>query len=158
MSDNGPVRLGGAPVRAVIFDLWDTLVDFDVAAGRAFQDRVAERLGRDPDEFRRRGGLTGLVVKRGPGGATVYTEAGKHHEPAMFDPPAVDTTGAGDALAGAMLARWLELGGHVEALPEALRWGVAAATIAISDVGQRALLGATRADLEELVSQVPPVG
>ena len=37
--------------RAVIFDLWDTLVDFDVAAGRAFQDRVAERLGRDPDEF-----------------------------------------------------------------------------------------------------------
>jgi putative hydrolase of the HAD superfamily len=35
----------------VIFDLWDTLVDFDVAAGRAFQDRVAERLGRDPDEF-----------------------------------------------------------------------------------------------------------
>jgi putative hydrolase of the HAD superfamily len=43
--------LGGAPVRAVIFDLWDTLVDFDVAAGRAFQDRVAERLGRDPDEF-----------------------------------------------------------------------------------------------------------
>jgi putative hydrolase of the HAD superfamily len=35
----------------VIFDLWDTLVDFDPAAGRAFQDRVAERLGRDPDEF-----------------------------------------------------------------------------------------------------------
>jgi len=38
-------------VRAVIFDLWDTLVDFDPAAGRVFQDRVAERLGRDPDEF-----------------------------------------------------------------------------------------------------------
>ena len=37
--------------RAVIFDLWDTLVDFDPVAGRAFQDRVAERLGRDPDEF-----------------------------------------------------------------------------------------------------------
>ena len=51
MSGPGPGLLGGAPVRAVIFDLWDTLVDFDVAAGRAFQDRVAERLGRDPDEF-----------------------------------------------------------------------------------------------------------
>ncbi len=38
-------------MRAVIFDLWDTLVDFDPAAGRVFQDRVAERLGRDPDEF-----------------------------------------------------------------------------------------------------------
>jgi putative hydrolase of the HAD superfamily len=37
--------------RAVIFDLWDTLVDFDPVAGRAFQDQVAERLGRDPDEF-----------------------------------------------------------------------------------------------------------
>jgi putative hydrolase of the HAD superfamily len=37
--------------RAVIFDLWDTLVDFDPVAGRAFQDQVAARLGRDPDEF-----------------------------------------------------------------------------------------------------------
>jgi putative hydrolase of the HAD superfamily len=44
--------VGGAEaVRAVIFDLWDTLVDFDPAATRAFQDRVAERFGRDPDEF-----------------------------------------------------------------------------------------------------------
>jgi putative hydrolase of the HAD superfamily len=38
-------------IRAVIFDLWDTLVDFDPVAGRAFQDQVAARLGRDPDEF-----------------------------------------------------------------------------------------------------------
>jgi putative hydrolase of the HAD superfamily len=37
--------------RAIVFDLWDTLVDFDPVAGRAFQDRVAERLGRNPDEF-----------------------------------------------------------------------------------------------------------
>jgi putative hydrolase of the HAD superfamily len=37
--------------RAVIFDLWDTLVDFDPVAGRAFQDQVAARLGRDPDDF-----------------------------------------------------------------------------------------------------------
>ena len=37
--------------RAVIFDLWDTLVDFDPVAGRAFQDQVAARFGRDPDEF-----------------------------------------------------------------------------------------------------------
>ena len=42
---------GAEAVRAVIFDLWDTLVDFDPVAGRAFQDRVAARLGRDPDEF-----------------------------------------------------------------------------------------------------------
>jgi putative hydrolase of the HAD superfamily len=37
--------------RAIVFDLWDTLVDFDPVAGRAFQDRVAKRLGRNPDEF-----------------------------------------------------------------------------------------------------------
>ena len=35
----------------MIFDLWDTLIDFDPVIGRAFQDRVAERLGRDPDEL-----------------------------------------------------------------------------------------------------------
>ncbi|MGN6430849.1 MAG: HAD family hydrolase [Gaiellaceae bacterium] len=37
--------------RAVVFDLWDTLVDFDPVGGRAFQDKVAGRLGRDPEEF-----------------------------------------------------------------------------------------------------------
>ena len=51
------------------------------------------------------------------------------------------------------LARWLALGGRPETLPEALRWGVAAATITISDIGQRALLRATRSDLEALVAQ-----
>jgi putative hydrolase of the HAD superfamily len=35
----------------VIFDLWDTLVDYDPVGGRRFQDQVAARLGRDPDEF-----------------------------------------------------------------------------------------------------------
>ena len=117
----------------------------------ANEEELAALSCPDPAEFRRRWGLAGLVVKRGPDGATVYTERGEHHEPAMFTPPAVETTGAGDALAGGMLARWLELGGHPDALPEALRWGVAAATIAISDIGQRALLRATRADLEALV-------
>jgi putative hydrolase of the HAD superfamily len=38
-------------VRAFVFDLWDTLVDFDPAGSRAFQDRVAKRLRRDPEEF-----------------------------------------------------------------------------------------------------------
>jgi putative hydrolase of the HAD superfamily len=35
----------------VIFDLWDTIVDFDPAVSKAFGDRVARRLGRDPEEF-----------------------------------------------------------------------------------------------------------
>jgi putative hydrolase of the HAD superfamily len=37
--------------RAVVFDLWDTLVDYDVEGARSYQDRVARRLGRDPEEF-----------------------------------------------------------------------------------------------------------
>jgi sugar/nucleoside kinase (ribokinase family) len=117
------------------------------------EEELAALGGPDPVTFRRRWNLTGLVVKRGPGGATVYTADGAFHEPAMFDPPAIETTGAGDCLAGVMLARWLELGGEPWALPEALRWGVAAATIVISDIGVRAIGRATRADVEQLVAQ-----
>ncbi|MBO0701360.1 MAG: hypothetical protein J2P38_00385 [Candidatus Dormibacteraeota bacterium] len=104
----------------------------------------------DPEPFRARWGLRLLIVKRGPGGATVYTEQGSHHEPAILDYGVADTTGAGDCLAGAMLAHWLELGGDPERLPEALRWGIAAATIGISRVGSAAIARATRADVEQL--------
>jgi putative hydrolase of the HAD superfamily len=38
-------------LRAVIFDLWETLVDYDPVGGRAFTDRVAALLARDPEEF-----------------------------------------------------------------------------------------------------------
>ena len=37
--------------RAVIFDLWDTLINFDQANRRAFIEHAAVRLGRDTDEF-----------------------------------------------------------------------------------------------------------
>jgi putative hydrolase of the HAD superfamily len=40
-------------VRAVIFDLWDTLVLYDVEHSRATERRIAERLGTDPDQFHR---------------------------------------------------------------------------------------------------------
>jgi hypothetical protein len=118
----------------------------------ANEEEMAALGGSDPEEFRRRWGLDGLVVKRGPGGATAYTERGSHHQPAMFTPPAVDTTGAGDCLAGAMMARWLHRGGAPDALPEALRWGVAAATIGISDLGVRAIAAASHRDVERLAT------
>lgn len=107
----------------------------------------------DPEPFRVRWGLRILVVKRGPGGATVYTDQGSHHEPAILDYGVEDTTGAGDCLAGVMLARWLELGGGPDRLPEALRWGVAAATIGISRVGVAAISRASRADVERLAGR-----
>ena len=40
-------------MRAVIFDLWDTLVLYDVEHSRATERRIAERLGADPDRFQR---------------------------------------------------------------------------------------------------------
>ncbi|MGH7912891.1 MAG: PfkB family carbohydrate kinase [Candidatus Dormibacteraceae bacterium] len=109
----------------------------------------------EPERFRSRWGLRLLVVKQGPGGATVFTDRGSHHEPAILDYGVADTTGAGDCLAGAMLARWREKEGDPEALPEALRWGVAAATIGISQVGVAAIVRATRVDVEALATRMP---
>jgi len=37
--------------RAVVFDLWDTLVDYDDRRSREFSASVARLCGRDPDEF-----------------------------------------------------------------------------------------------------------
>jgi len=52
--------------RAVLFDLWDTLVEFDVEASRAVQVQMAERLGRDPDEFQRAWDETRSTREIGP--------------------------------------------------------------------------------------------
>jgi putative hydrolase of the HAD superfamily len=38
-------------LRAVIFDLYETLVDYDERASRAFSDSIADLLGRRRDEF-----------------------------------------------------------------------------------------------------------
>jgi putative hydrolase of the HAD superfamily len=76
-------------VRAVIFDLWDTLVDFDAAASRAFADRVAVRLGRDPEEFapvwlagreqRDQGSLSDYLVQLGAADAAVAELVEERH-------------------------------------------------------------------------------
>ncbi len=109
-------------------------------------------LGGDPPAaFRRRQGLHGLVVKDGPYGVTAFTADQEIHVPALAA-PVVDTTGAGDALAGAFLARWQAQGD----LREALRWGVAAASIAIEDVGVQALARATPQALSRRVATPGP--
>ena len=41
-------------MRAVIFDLWDTLIDYDVEDFRATEGRIAELIGVEPEVFRRR--------------------------------------------------------------------------------------------------------
>lgn len=111
-------------------------------------------LGGDPDqpdEFRRRRALEGLVVKAGPNGSEVWTASGALRMEPPVEFPVVDVTGAGDALAGGMLARWLEAGARPEGLEDALAYGIGCASLAISDIGLRGLATATPADLEERV-------
>jgi ribokinase len=108
------------------------------------EEEFAHLDGGDPEEFRRRWELRGLVLKHGPGGVTVYSEGEQVERPARRG-PVLDTTGAGDALAGGMLARWHRRGGAPEALAEAVEYGVERASAAISEVGTRALCAERRA-------------
>ena len=110
--------------------------------------------GKDPDEFRRQWWLQGLVIKSGALGLAAYTEYGVVRVPALTDRPVVDTTGAGDALAGGMLARWMSTGGQPAGLQDSLVWGVACASITISSVGVKGIAKATPEDLGERVAEV----
>jgi len=118
------------------------------------QEEFAALGGRDPDEFRRQWWLKGLVVKAGALGLAAYTEYGVVSVPALTERTVVDTTGAGDALAGGMLARWLSTGGQPAGLQDALIWGVACASITISAIGVKGLAKATRQELDERVAEV----
>ena len=118
------------------------------------REELAALGDEQPEEFRRRWALEGLVLKSGPSGVTAYTDAGEFHVPALTDLPVVDTTGAGDAVAAGMLAHWLAAGGRPDQLLESLVWGIACASITISDIGLRAIATATREQLEERVEEV----
>jgi sugar/nucleoside kinase (ribokinase family) len=110
--------------------------------------------GRDPEQFRREWWLDGLVLKKGPHGVDARTADGILHVPALPGHPAFDTTGAGDALAGGMLARWLTTGGQRSGLQDALVYGVACASLTIESIGTRGIASATPALLEERVAEV----
>ena len=110
--------------------------------------------GQDPEHFRRQWWLDGLVLKAGPGGVTTYTPDGNVHVPALVDHPAFDTTGAGDAVAGGMLARWLSTGAQRSGLLDALVCGVACASLTIESIGVRGIATATPKLLEERMREV----
>jgi sugar/nucleoside kinase (ribokinase family) len=118
------------------------------------QEELAALGGKNPEEFRRQWWLKGLVVKAGALGLSAYTEYGVVHIPALTNRPALDTTGAGDALAGGMLARWLTTGGLVGGLQDALVWGVACASITISAIGVKGIAKATHKELHARVLEV----
>jgi len=118
------------------------------------QDELEALGGSNPEEFRTRWDLEGLVVKLGPGGATAYTEGRIVHVPALVHRPVVDTTGAGDALAAGMLARWISAGGGHDGWAEALPWGVACASLTIEGIGLRAIAQASAETLAARVAEV----
>jgi len=110
--------------------------------------------GEDPEHFRRQWWLQGLVVKAGAEGLTTYIDDGVIRVPALSDRPAIDTTGAGDALAGGMLARWVSTGGQRGGLQDALVWGVACASITVSAVGVKGIARATLKDVKARVKEL----
>lgn len=118
------------------------------------EEEFASLGGKDPEEFRRQWWLQGLVLKLGVHGLAAYSDDGVVRVPALTDQPLVDTTGAGDALAGGMLARWVTTGGQRSGLQDALVWGVACASITISSIGVKGIARANRKDLENRVAEV----
>jgi sugar/nucleoside kinase (ribokinase family) len=128
------------------------------ACGWFFANREElEALGGDagrPQHFRARWSLDGLVLKEGAAGCSVWTAAGVTRLPALTGLPVVDVTGAGDALAGGMLAAWLESGGQPAGLREALAHGIGCASLAISRVGLAGLAQATPAELARRVEML----
>lgn len=92
-----------------------------------------------------------LIVTHGPGGATLYTRAGKHHEPG-YRVPAVDTTGAGDGFVAGVLARLLDFGDRWPArLPEIARFANAVGALTTMERGAIPALP-TRATVERFIS------
>ncbi len=118
------------------------------------QEEFAALGGLDAEEFRRQWWLDGVIVKAGRGGVTAYTPDGSVHVPALTTHLALDTTGAGDALAGGMLAWWLRTGAERSGLFDALVCGVACASLAIESIGIRGIATASTTLLEERKAEV----
>lgn len=102
-------------------------------AGAVFCNaRAAALLGPAPVDTLARMGARGIVLSRGAAGASWCDAAGS----SVAEPPAarsrvLDTTGAGDCLAGWFIAETLRGRGPAEAL----RTAVAAATLSCADAG-----------------------
>jgi sugar/nucleoside kinase (ribokinase family) len=118
------------------------------------QEEFAALGGEDPEHFRRQWWLQGLVVKAGSEGLAAYVDDGVVRIPALTNRPAIDTTGAGDALAGGMLARWLTTGGQRGGLQDALIWGAACASITVGSIGVKGMARATLKDVESRVKEL----
>ncbi|MQA02840.1 MAG: hypothetical protein GEV07_09010 [Streptosporangiales bacterium] len=107
----------------------------DVLRGAAVvfcNTRAAALLGQDAAEQLTAAGAQHLVMTAGPAGATLVTAGTSIRvEPPATAVDVVDTTGAGDCLAGSYVARTL----HGDAAPDALAYAVAAASLSCAGLG-----------------------
>jgi ribokinase len=87
------------------------------------------------------------IVTLGADGAVLVGEDGSIHQPAI-PVEAVDTTAAGDAFAGGFAARLAERA----PLADALRWAVAAGSLAVTTLGAAPSIP-LRADLERVLAR-----
>jgi sugar/nucleoside kinase (ribokinase family) len=118
------------------------------------QEEFAALGGQDPEQFRRQWWLEGLILKSGTRGLTAHTADGDVHVPALTAHPAFDTTGAGDAVAGGMLARWLSTGAERSGLQDALVCGVACASLTIESIGIRGIASASPKLVDQRMGEV----
>jgi ribokinase len=114
---------------------------------------MAEMTVRTPDDAAVAGaalraqGCRVAIVTLGSEGAVLVGEQGSIHEPAI-PVDAVDTTAAGDAFAGGFAARLAE----GATLADALRWAVAAGSLAVTSLGAAPSIP-VRADLEHVLGR-----
>ncbi|MCB8877728.1 carbohydrate kinase family protein [Acidisoma silvae] len=113
----------------------------DGAAVLFVNDRAAQAIGTDAMDGLFRMGAASVVRTEGPRGATLFNRQGVVATATPPSLPIVDTTGAGDCLAGWYLAG-LSRG---ETPPKALAQAVRAATIACGALGAQAAIP-TRAE------------
>jgi ribokinase len=114
--------------------------------------RAAEMLGSDPVELLTTLGAHRVILTKGASGVEYRDSAGQHItvRPPDFFGPAVDTTGAGDALAGWYVARRTAGDGPREALDEA----VVAASLSCLAVGAQRSYPARNTVLRHLANAV----
>jgi ribokinase len=108
--------------------------------------RAASRLGEDPVGRLRGLGARSVILTLGPQGAVWHGDFGVHSATPPSSIPVVDTTGAGDCLAGWIVAERL----HGAMPEEALRVAVAAASLSCGRLGAQASFP-TRDDLAQSI-------
>jgi sugar/nucleoside kinase (ribokinase family) len=93
--------------------------------------------------------VAAVIVKRGADGAVLVTRGGSQRLRACAA-SVVDPTGAGDALAGAVMGRLVQRGRRLDqdSLMDALEWGLVAAAFTIEKAGTAGIRDCTLDDLQ----------